>query len=50
MVTILISAAFKGATLVRGEALIRGRRLFLCGYPNVWHLLEGEAYLRPGAH
>ena len=50
IVTILISAAFGGAALVRGEALIRGRRLFQCGYPKVRHLLKGGAYLRPGAY
>ena len=44
MVTILISAAFRGA------ALLRGRRLFQCGYPKVRRLLEGGAYLRPGAY
>ena len=42
MVTILISAAFRGAALISGEARIRGRRLFLCGYPKVRRLLEGE--------
>ena len=50
ILTILISAAFGGATLIRGEALIRGRRLFHCGYLKVRHLLEGGAYLRPGAY
>ena len=40
MVTIVISAAFRGA------ALIRGRRIFQCGYPKLgrlhetWRLLE----------
>ena len=42
--------AFRGATLIRGEALIRGRRLFQCGYPKVRRLLEGGAYLRPAAY
>ena len=50
IVTILISAAFGGAALIRGEALTRGRRLFQCGYPKVRRLLEGGAYLRPGAY
>ena len=44
MVTILISASF------RGVALIRGRRLFQCGYPKMWRILEGGAYFRPGAY
>ena len=48
IVTILISAVFRGAALIRGEALIRGRRLFQCGYPKVRRLLEGGSYLRPG--
>ena len=50
MVTILISAAFRDAASVRGERLIRGRRLFQCGYPRVQHLLEDGAYLRLGAY
>ena len=50
IVAILISAAFRGVTLIKGEALIRERHLFQCGYPNVQHLLEGGAYLRPGAY
>ena len=33
MVTILISPAFRGAALIKGEALIRGRRLFQCRLP-----------------
>ena len=33
--TILTRAAFRGAALITGEALIRGRRLFQCGYPKV---------------
>ena len=48
--TFLISIVFKGAALIRGEPLIRGRRLFQCGYPKVRHLLESSAYLRPGAY
>ena len=44
MVNIPISAAF------RGEAFIRGMRLFLCGYSKMRRLLEGSAYLRPGAY
>ena len=49
IVTILTNAVFTGAAL-RGEALIRGRCLFLCGYPKVRRLLEGGAYLRSGAY
>ena len=49
IVTILVSVTFRVAGLIKGEALIRGRRLFQCGYPKVRHLLEGSAYLRPGA-
>ena len=44
MVTILISAIYRGA------ALIRGRCLFQCGHSKVWHVLEGSTYLRPGAY
>ena len=50
IVTTLISAAFGGAALNSGEALIRGRRLFQCGYQKVRRVLEGGAYLRPGAY
>ena len=50
METFLISAAFKGAVLIKGETLTRGRRLFQGGYPKVWCLLEGGAYLRPSAY
>ena len=56
IVTILISAAFRGAALIRGNALIRGMRLFQCGYPKVWlllerrRLLEGGAYLRSSSY
>ena len=50
MVTILISDAFEGAVLIRGDALVRGRCLFQFGYPKVRRLLEGGAYLRPGAY
>ena len=50
MVTILISAAFRGAALIRREALTRGRRLFECGYPKVRRLLEGGVYLRPDTY
>ena len=42
--TFLISAAFKGV------ALITGRSLFQCGYTKVRFILEGGAYLRPGAY
>ena len=50
LVTIPISAAFRGAGSIRGEALIRGRGLFQCGYPKGRRLLEGGTYLRPGAY
>ena len=49
-VTIVISAGFRGAVLIRGEALIRGRRLFHCEYPKLQHLLEEETCLRLGAY
>ena len=45
-----INAAFRVAALIRGEALVRGRRLLKCGYPKVRCLLEGSAYLWPGAY
>ena len=45
MVTTLTSAAFIGVALIRGEVLIRGRRLFQCGYPKVWRLLEEILYI-----
>ena len=38
MAIILISAAFVGAALIRGEALVRERRFFQCGYPKVRRL------------
>ena len=44
MVTILISTAFRGATLIRGQALIKRKRLFQCGYTKVRLLLEGGAF------
>ena len=50
MVTILISDVFIGAILIRGEARIRGRRLFQCGYRKLLSLLEGGGYLKPGAY
>ena len=50
MVTILISAAFRGAVLIRKEVLIGGKCLFQYGYPKVQHFLEGSTYLRPGAY
>ena len=46
IVTILISTVYRGATLIRGEALIIGRRLFQCGYPKVRRLLGGGTYQR----
>ena len=50
IVVILISASYRGAALIRGEELIRGRRLFQFGYIKVRHLLESNAYFRPGAY
>ena len=44
MLAVLISAAFRDA------AFITGRPLFQCGYPKVWRLLEGGAYLRRGTY
>ena len=34
----LISAAFIGAAISRGEVLSKGRSQFQCGYQRVWHL------------
>ena len=45
IVTILISAAFRVASIVRGEALIRGRHLFQYGYPKVRRLSEARRLL-----
>ena len=45
MVTIPISSAFSGVALIRGEALIRGRRLYQCGYPKVRRLFETRRLL-----
>ena len=50
VVTILISAVLRGAALISGQAFIRARRLFQCGYPKVRRLLKDGAYLRPGAY
>ena len=50
IVIILISAVFGGVALIRGEVLIRGRRLFQCREPKVRRLLEGGAYLRHCAY
>ena len=47
MITVLMNAAFLGATLIRGEALIRGKRLFQCGYPKMSSLLEGALIWGP---
>ena len=46
MVTVLISAAFRGAAFIRGEPLIKGRRLFHYGRPKERPLLEWGAYPR----
>ena len=40
-----MSAVFRGATLIRVEALIRGRPLFQCGYPKVRRLFEARCLL-----
>ena len=45
-----INNIFRGAALIREEALIRRRRLFQYGHRKVRHLLEGGAYLRSGAY
>ena len=50
IVTILISAVFRSAMLIKDEVLIKGRCLLQCGYPDVRWLLEGSTYLRPGAY
>ena len=50
MVTILISATFKGAEPIRGEELIRGRHLFKSVPLRERRLLEGGAYLRPSTY
>ena len=44
MVAILTSAAFRAAVLIRGT------RLFQCGYRRMWRLFEGGAYVRLGAY
>ena len=44
VVTILISSVFRSAALDRGEALIRGKRIFRCEYPKMQRLLEGGGY------
>ena len=36
--------------LIRGEGHFRGRHLFQCEYPNVRHLLEDDAHLRPRSY
>ena len=38
------------AALIRGEALIKGRYLFQCGYQKVRRLLEDGASMRPYAY
>ena len=45
--TVLISVIFRGAVRIRGEAFIRRRPLFQCGYPKLQRLLE-RGYLRSG--
>ena len=40
-----MSAVFRSATLIRVEALIRGRPLFQCGYPKVRRLFEARCLL-----
>ena len=46
MVTILISATFRGVELIRAEAFIRVRRLFQCRHLKMRHLLEGGTCFR----
>ena len=41
----LISAVFRGAVLISGEAFIRGRRLFQYGYPKMRRLFEARRLL-----
>ena len=48
--TILINVAFRVAAFNAGETFIRGRHLLQYGYTKVPRLLEGSAYLRPGAY
>ena len=43
VVTILISSVFRSAALDRGEALIRGKRIFRCEYPKM--LIRGRCIL-----
>ena len=52
MVTVLISVPFRGAALIRREALIGERRLILFqrGHPKEQRLLDGGAYLSPGTY
>ena len=50
MVTILISAAFRRAVLIRGDVLINEERLFQHGHPKERSLLEGGACLKLGAY
>ena len=50
VVTILINTAFRVGALIRGEVLIRGRRLLQFGHQKERRLLEGGAYLRLGAY
>ena len=45
MVTILIIPVFRSVFLIRGEVVIRKKRLLQCGYVEVWLLLEGGTYL-----
>ena len=45
-VTILINTAFRGESLIRKEALVRGRRLFQCEYAKVRRLFEAERLLK----
>ena len=50
IVTILMSAAFRGATFISEEALIRRKRLFQCGYPKMRLLFRNGAYLTPNTY
>ena len=46
IVSTLISVVFRAAALIRGEVLIRGKRLIQWRYPKVRRLLEEIQYLK----
>ena len=45
MVTILKSASFRGASIIRGEVIIRGRCFFQYRHPKVRRLFEARLLL-----